>query len=187
MSASASELSVVLEPVVGEKSEVLANLIQLYAYDFSEYVHLELNERGQFDVPLEDIWWSRDDHHAFFFRVEGKLVGFALVSRGSRVNDATSGAQVTDATSGAQVTDVMDVAEFFVIRSARRKAIGTIAAHALFAKFPGRWEIRVREANAVALAFWTRTAASWSKRPIPSGRTFTAKGVTWTLLSVPAA
>jgi predicted acetyltransferase len=160
---------VVLEPVARERAAALRNLFELYVHDFSEIVPLDLGEDGRFDVALGDEWWTRDDHFPFFVRRDGKLAGFALARRGSRVvpDDA----------------EVMDVAEFFVVRGARGRGVGAAAARALFAAFPGRWEIRVRRANTAALRFWSRVAEAWAGAPVARAA-FSAKGVEWDLLRV---
>jgi len=159
--------SVALERVAQEEAPVLLNLAQLYAHDFSEHVRVELNASGRFDVPLGDVWWTREDHAPFFIRCDGKLAGFALVRRGSRVTG--------DA-------DAMDVAEFFVVRGARRSGVGMTAAHALFeAAGDARWEIRVRRSNPAALRFWMRVVEAWTMGAATSAP-FEASGVEWDLL-----
>jgi hypothetical protein len=64
---------------------------------------------------------------------------------------------------------VKDVAEFFVIRGARRRGVGSCAAESLWSAFPGRWEVRVRRANSGGLAFWSRQlgGAADGGRPFP--------------------
>ena len=49
---------------------------------------------------------------------------------------------------------VTDMAQFFVMRAYRRRHVGQDAAAALFARFPGPWEVRVEAANTKAAAFW---------------------------------
>ena len=157
---------VVLEPIAREQAFVLANLFELYAHDFSELVPLDLQPNGRFDLPVDERWWQKDDHFPFLLRVGGKLCGFALVRRGSRVTDEV---------------DVMDLAEFFVVRGSRAQGIGTRAAHALFAAFPGRWEIRMRKANVAAGKFWRKvTERPAGRAPIVTA--FSAKGVDWEVL-----
>src|SRR5262249_44632412 len=147
-----SSLPAVLEPIGRDEGRpVLLSLFELYAHDFSEFVPLDLNANGRFDIAVSDRWWSRDDHFPFFLKWEGKLAGFALVRRGSRITGAY---------------DVMDMAEFFVVRAARGKRVGTSAAHALFAAFPGTWEIRVRRANAPAARFWSRAVEAWTGQTV---------------------
>ena len=46
------------------------------------------------------------------------------------------------------------VAEFFVLRKHRRTGVGTRAAHEVFRRFPGRWEVPVASYNIPALRFW---------------------------------
>jgi predicted acetyltransferase len=159
---------VVLEPVARDQAFVLANLFELYVHDFSEQVPLDLQPNGRFDLPIEEHWWQSDEHFPFFIRVGSKLHGFALVRRGSRVTEEA---------------DVMDVAEFFVVRGARARGVGTRAAHALFRVFPGRWEIRVRQTNVAARKFW-RKVAEHSAGGAVAVTTFSAKGVAWEVLRV---
>lgn len=162
---------VALESITRDQAPVLRNLFELYVHDFSEYVPIDLQPSGCFDVPLGDQWWARDDHFPFFIRSNGKLSGFALARRGSRV---------------AAAPDIMDVAEFFVVRGARRRGVGATAALALFGRFPGPWEIRIRRANPDALRFWARVTASWLGHPVAS-RPFSSDGVDWDLLCIEPA
>jgi len=163
-----SEPTVVLEPIAKERAQVLANLFQLYVHDFSQYVPIEVQPCGRFGVAIDDGWWTRDDHFPFFIQCGEKLSGFALVRRGSRITGAI---------------DVMDVAEFFVIRGMRGKKVGTCAARALFASFPGRWEIRVRRTNVPAQKFWSRAIGAWTGRPAPS-RSLSIESVDWEVFFV---
>jgi predicted acetyltransferase len=167
---------VVLEPIAKDQAPVLENLFQLYAHDFSEHVPLDLAPGGRFDVVVGAEWWTRDDHFPFFIRWNGKLSGFALVRRGSRVDGA-------GARGGEGAGDVMDVAEFFVVRAARKNRVGTGAAHALFTAFPGRWEIRVRRSNLSAMTFWSRVAETWVGRAV-AGDPFAVEGVDWEVLRI---
>ncbi|HEY5290381.1 MAG TPA: acetyltransferase, partial [Caulobacteraceae bacterium] len=76
-------------------------------------------------------------------RAGGALAGFALVNDNSH--------------SGLPVD--RNVAEFFIVRKHRRGGVGTAAARAVFALYPGQWEAAVARRNLPALAFW-RTAVS---------------------------
>jgi predicted acetyltransferase len=159
---------VALEPVAREQAPVLRNLFDFYAHDFSEHVPLDLTADGRFDVQLSEKWWTAADHFPFFIRHGGKLAGFALVRRGSRVSAAA---------------DVMDIAEFFVVRGARGRRVGTHVAHSLFTTFPGRWEIRVRKSNVAALKFWSTAIAGWCGRSVASAP-FATGAVDWEVFRI---
>ncbi|HEY4015665.1 MAG TPA: hypothetical protein VGM06_20135 [Polyangiaceae bacterium] len=166
--ASETEAPVVLERIARESAPVLDNLVELYAHDFSEFIPLAIKESGRFELSFGDAWWWRDDRFPFFIRQGSALAGFALVERGSRVTSSS---------------DMMSVAEFFVVRGARRHRVGTRAAHAVFGLFPGPWEVRVRKANVVAMAFWARALEEWPHETLRGGA-FSAEGVDWNVFHV---
>ncbi len=114
---------------------VLGRLLELYAHDFSERTGADVGDDGTFGWRFLDRYWAEPDRHAFLFRIDGKLAGFALVRSG----------------------DPHDMAEFFVLRKYRRGGVGTDAARAVFARFPGEWQTRQQFENAGATAFWRRT------------------------------
>ncbi len=161
-----NDAGVTLERIQRDSATVLDNLFELYAYDFSEHVPIQLHPSGRFGITPSDAWWTRGDHFAYLIRREGALAGFALARAGSRVTAAA---------------DVMDVAEFFVLRGERRKRIGTRAAHALFAEFPRAWEVRVRQTNVSAMAFWSHAAETWTGRAVEA-TPLSIDEVTWNVL-----
>lgn len=124
-----------------EQEPVLANMLELYAHDFSEFVDLKLGADGRFGYERLPLYWMESGRHPFFIKAGGCLAGFVFVCRGSEVSG--------DA-------DVWDVAEFFVVRGLRGRGVGTEAAHEVWRKFPGRWEVRVIERNRKAKEFWAR-------------------------------
>jgi predicted acetyltransferase len=155
-------------PAAAEQEPVLANLFQLYAHDFSEFLDLPLLADGRFggykDLPL---YWREAGRHPFLVWADGKLAGFVLVRRGSEF-------------SGHK--NVWDMAEFFVIRAYRRRGIGTQIAHDVWQRLPGPWEIRVMEANVSALRFWERAIAAFTGEVVPAFRV-EKDGQGWKLFS----
>jgi predicted acetyltransferase len=134
-------------PATPEQAPILANLIELYAHDFSEFLPIDVAEDGRFGYPTLPLYWSDPGRHPLLIRIDGKLAGFAFIKRGSEVFD-----------NGA----VWDMAEFFILRRYRRHGTGTKAAHTLWALFPGPWEVRVMQANVAAQPFWTKAIASFA-------------------------
>ena len=125
----------------------LRRLVQLYVYDFSEILPLDLDDDGTFGaLPLDGLW---DDprRSVFFVRVGGRLAGFAIVRRGSRLTG--------DA-------DVWDVEECLVVRRHRRAGVGRAFAAWLFREHPGRWEVRQRREATAATAFWRRAISEFT-------------------------
>ena len=132
-------IEVELTPIASEQRSALRHLIDLYAYDFSEIVDLDVGEDGRFAFRDLDPYWTDDWRHPFFVRAGGKLAGFALIhTRGYFDADPATN----------------DVAEFFVLRRYRRRGVGDRAATLAFDAFRGRWEVRERANNTGAIAFW---------------------------------
>jgi predicted acetyltransferase len=133
-------------PATADQAPVLANLLELYAHDFSEFRNLEIGEDGRFHYQSLPLYWSEPGRHPFLIRMDGKLAGLVFVKRGPAV-------------SGSEA--VWDMVEFFILRGCRRRGIGTQVAHEVWRRFPGLWEVRVIEANISAQHFWARAIAAF--------------------------
>jgi predicted acetyltransferase len=142
-------------PAAKEQMPILANLFELYAYDFSDFLDLELGPDGRFGYQRLPLYWSEPGRHPFLVRLNGKLAGLVLVKRGSEI-------------SGQEM--VWDMAEFFVLRGYRRHGIGTEVARQVWNRLPGLWEIRVMQSNLPALPFWERAISAFTGETIPSVR-----------------
>ena len=139
---------VTLELATERDATLLANLLELYIHDLSDVFPIELGADGRFGYGNLPLYWSEPKtHFAILLRLNSRIAGFALVVRGS------------PATSDPRD---FDLAEFFVLRSYRRTGIGQTAASLLFDHFPGRWVVRVSEANSAAVPFWESTISSYT-------------------------
>jgi len=121
-----------------DDAPVLSRLIQLYVYDFSEILKLEIRDDGLFDFGKPEGYWNAPRYSPFLIRAGSHLAGFAIVDSQSRLTHEP----------------LWDVNQFFVLRRYRRAGVGSSAAVALFDRFPGRWEVRAAQQNEVAQAFW---------------------------------
>ena len=137
-----------LELALEEESPLLANLLELYIHDLSEiFPAVQLGAEGRFGYPRLASYWSEPEaRFPFLIRRAGKVLGFALAQRGSPLSDDP---------------EVFDVAEFFVLRGERRSGVGARAAALLWERLPGRWIVRVSEANRSGLPFWTRAVRDY--------------------------
>lgn len=119
---------------------LLANLLELYQHDLSAIFPIELDADGRYGYDRLPLYWSEPDtRYAYLIRGDAAVAGFALVTRDSPAIDDPA---------------VLDVAEFFVLRSHRRLGVGRRAARLLWDRHPGRWVVRVSERNRGALPFW---------------------------------
>jgi predicted acetyltransferase len=140
-SLTTSALSVEIVPALAEQGPILANMLELYAHDFSEFIDLKLGADGRFGYEHLPLYWTDSNRHPFLVVADGQLAGFVFVRRGSEVSDNA---------------DVWEVAEFFILRGFRRRGLGTRVAREIWQKFPGRWEVRVLDRNRKARLFWSR-------------------------------
>jgi predicted acetyltransferase len=140
-----------IELAVREQSPILANLLELYAHDFSEFQPLDMDPEGRFGYKSLPLYWSEANRHPFLIRFDGKLAGLVLVKRGSEISDSQ---------------EVLDMAEFFVLRGYRRHGIGTFAAQEVWRRFPGPWEVRVMQSNPSAIFFWNLAISDFTGETI---------------------
>lgn len=146
--------------------ETLANLVQLYIHDFSEFLSaqrkLAVEEDGRFaDLLRLNDYWREPDRSVWFIRAGGQLAGFALLNAHSHC--------------GRPVDHNMG--EFFVMRTFRRDGVGARAAIDLIEMHKGQWEIAVSARNPPALAFWPRVLAA---ADVASMETLQGDGKQWT-------
>jgi predicted acetyltransferase len=153
--------SVEVVPAAREHAPILANLLELYVHDFSDFYDVQIGEDGRFGYNALPRYWSEPGWHPLLIRVDGKLAGLALVQSAS---------------------GVWDMAEFFVLRAYRRRGVGTEAAHEVCRRFPGRWDVRVMEANVAGQHFWTRAISMFAGATIKP-MYIQKSGVYWSIFS----
>ena len=140
-------IEVTLDEAAPDREPMLARLMQLYAYDFSELTGCDVREDGCFPggTPLHSCW-SEPWRSAFVIRADARIAGFCILDERSRLTGDPS---------------VSDVAEFFVLRRHRRRGVGLLAARLAFAR-SRCWEVRQTAANASATAFWRQAIAAYT-------------------------
>ena len=145
----------------------MANLLELYSHDFSEFHDLEIGADGRFGYRHLPLYWTDPRRYPFLVHMEGKLAGLVLVMRGSELSGNPA---------------AWDMAEFFVIRRYRRRGLGTHIARKVWRRFPGQWEVRVMESNATARQFWASAISEFvgeEIRPVQVEK----DGKRWTVFS----
>jgi predicted acetyltransferase len=142
------------------------SLWELLLYDLSEFTDESwMGEDGEWQPPWGP-WKApdNDDHRPepvqnFFAYVDDRPAGFACVAFAPRVF----------LSPGREIA----MAQFIVLKAYRRRGIGRQFAHALFARFPGKWEIGYYEKNLPAHQFWNAvvdefTGGDYSPAPVYS-------------------
>jgi predicted acetyltransferase len=146
-----------------EHQSALGNLLELYIHDFSELVPMDVGDDGRYGYKSLPLFWSDNSRLPFLARLDGKLVGFVLVTHGPELFGDS---------------EAWDMAEFFVLRRYRRRGIGTQLAEKVWLHCPGRWQIRVMEKNVLARKFWESRIAKFTGEPAQY-TPFVKDGVPW--------
>ena len=136
-----------VSPVTPDDARAFVTLYRFYWYDFTEFTGEDVDPSGVFDDRFAEAYLTKPQHTPFLFRVEGRFAGLAVV-------------RTTDAVDGSG--EVTDMEQFFVMRKYRRRGAGEAAARALFDRYPGRWQVRVRHDNLPAQAFWRATISRFT-------------------------
>jgi predicted acetyltransferase len=109
------------------------------------------NQSGDFgdrEPEMMARWFSDDSSYPFVILRDGAPHGFALVSK--------------PLMKRSEPVDFR-LAEFFVVRAARRLGVGRDAAELLFNRFDGRWEIVEFVRNQAAVAFWRSIVGNYTR------------------------
>ena len=128
--------------------KTLDDLVQLYSYDFTEFIDVDLGPDGRYAFIDADIVWEKPKHDASFICVDRALAGFSLAYEDTSFRDPSQ--------------RTWWLAEFFVMRAYRRKGVGRRAARTLFDRLGGAWEVGQIPANEPAQAFWRSVIAEYT-------------------------
>lgn len=152
-----------LEPMGPGDLPTLMQLWELYIYDLSDLMPIDVRPDGCFGSPPKlGEYWRDERRLPFFIKVDGEIAGFVLIHRRS------------EHFGGGE--DATTLSEFFVMKKYRRKGVGTRAATFAFDMFPGRWELHEFPTNVAAQTFWRTIIGrysnnsfeehTWNDRPV---------------------
>ena len=116
-------MQTVLRRIELEDREILANLIEKYDYEFSQYDNRDVNKLGLYGYEYLDYYWTEDKRWAYFIEVDGKLAGFVMIIDLPEVEGTETDFQI---------------AEFFVMYKYRRSGVGKQAFFQVLGKHKGR-------------------------------------------------
>lgn len=130
-----------------EEKSLLARLMELYEYEFSQFSDADVNEFGYYGYAHIDDYWNEEGRFPYLIRVDGKIAGFALVCPHCDYRKE----------KGAR-----SVGEFFVMLKYRRKGVGAKVAAQLFEKHRGHWEVCYWKNNLPASRFWKKVVGKYT-------------------------
>jgi len=140
-------MATTLRRVLAAEREILANLLEKYAHDFSEFDQRDVNQLGLYDDPYLDYYFTEDNCWAYFIEVDGKLAGFVMVS-----DYYGSDSRVTD----------FGIMDFFVMRKYRRSGVGRRAFSLTLEIHKGRWRLQYHPKNTASVKFWNSVVSECS-------------------------
>ncbi|MBP7402067.1 MAG: GNAT family N-acetyltransferase [Clostridia bacterium] len=133
-------------PVTLDEKEILRNLYEKYAYEFSQYNGLDVNPLGLYGFKYLDHYWTQAGCFPFFIKVDARLAGLILV------NNYPEDADETDYT----------MSEFFVMHKYRKQGVGRYAASFVFDRFKGCWQLKRHPKNLASVRFWDSVVTQYT-------------------------
>jgi len=127
-----------LKPVGIEEKELLWNIRQKNLYEMTTYYPDDMDENGNYRYGDFDSYFTGEGHTPYLIYCGDALAGYAMMNSCSYI--------------GRHPDRVL--AEFAVFPFYRKRHIGTMAAQAILALHPGRWEIKYHRRNEGAGRLW---------------------------------
>ena len=134
-------MTTTLRLVKTNEREILANLLEKYEYDLSQFegeLADDINERGLYGHYYTDQCWGDKKRWAYFIEADSKLAGFAYIN--------------TYSESGDPEHDYY-FADFFVMHKYRRNGVGKSAFFQVLDLHKGRWKTGHHPNNAPSANF----------------------------------
>ena len=130
----------------GERDrELLWNVNQKYLYEMTNFYDDEMDEAGNYHYGYFEAYFTDPKREALLLYHDRQLIGFAMIHPYSYFGD----------------TPDHVMAEFTVFPAFRRRHLAQEAVRAIFAGYPGRWEIKYNEHNIPAGTLWNKVTAAY--------------------------
>ena len=133
--------------------EILANLLEKYQYELSQFDGRPFSEQGMYGYNYLDNYFNEEERlerFAYLIFSNGSLAGFALINKIPECNKPCD----------------WSVAEFFIGHPFRRKRIATRAMLEIFKHHTGVWHIKYNCKNATGATFWNNLSYAVAKNKV---------------------
>lgn len=141
-----NDKKVELVAAIPNDSLLISRLLELYVYDFTEYMDFDVDEEGLFHYPFEN-YFTTPDHYIYLVRVDKKIAGLVLMYK----------------SVDEQNQLYYSIAEFFILKKYRKNGVGRTIAGMIFSLYPGRWLIYQSKKNIPAQVFWRKVIFEWTE------------------------
>ena len=131
---------ITLQRVQETDRQRLYHLLQKYLYELTAIYDIELDEKGDYEYPYFEDYFTDSTREAWLIMQEQAVVGFVLLNQHSNI--------------GAKPDH--NIAEFCVLPKYRKAHVATQTFELLCRMHPGKWEIKFSKKNAPAARLWTR-------------------------------
>lgn len=129
-----------------DEKDTLANLLEKYNYEFSQYDKRQFDDNGLFGYKYLNNYFTEENRHAYFIYVDGTLAGFALINKYKECD----------------IPIDWSMAEFFVSYNFRRQGVATEVVRQIFSLHKGRWYIKYHKKNVASVVLWNKIAKMYS-------------------------
>lgn len=135
-----------IKPVKPSEKEILANLLEKYNYEFSQYDKRFFDHNGLFGYKYLDNYFTDNDRFAYFIYADKVLAGFALINKYHECQRPID----------------WSIAEFFVAYNFRRQGVATEAVRQIFEIHKGFYHIKYHKKNQASSVLWNSIAKKYS-------------------------
>lgn len=132
--------------VTEDRKDSLANLLEKYNYEFSQYDKRKFGNDGLFGYKYLDNYFTESNRYAYFIYADNHLAGFALLNQYPECGRPID----------------WSIAEFFVSYNFRRQGVATEAVRQLFEKHKGCYHIKYHRKNTASVILWNNVAKKYS-------------------------
>ena len=140
-------MDISIEAIKEEEKEILRNLYEKYEYELSQYTDCDVNKLGLFGFGFLDYYWSEENRHAFFIKVNYKLAGFILIN---------------DYPAIKKLNTKYTMDSFHILYKYRRIGVGKYCVKYILDKFKGKWQLNIIPKNIISKYFWENAISEYT-------------------------
>lgn len=135
-------MNITIKRVNPNEKDTLANLLEKYNYEFSQYDKRQFDNNGLFGYKYLNNYFMEESRYAYFIYVDETLAGFALINKYKECERPID----------------WSIAEFFVSYNFRRQGVATEAVRQIFDIHKGWWHIKYHKKNIASVILWNKIA-----------------------------